>query len=93
MRGSRQRSFCHGRKCQKPVGGPFAGLAKVPRASFTWTRAAPVSFRSSTAAERHWDAAYGTPLTFRSLDGDAVEVTTDSLDSPLSAPATKKFRH
>jgi len=84
-------TVCHCRMCQKAVGGPFAALSKVPLARFAWTRGQPASFRSSSAAERHFCAACGTPLTFHYFDGDAIEVTTGSLDTPAVAPATKNF--
>ncbi len=84
-------TICHCRMCQKAVGGPFAALAKVPLSRFAWTRGEPAAFRSSSAAQRHFCAACGTPLTFQYLDGDAIEVTTGSLDTPALAPATKNF--
>jgi hypothetical protein len=86
---SPESTVCHCRMCQKAVGGPFAALAKVPLARFAWTRGHPASFQSSSAAERHFCAACGTPLTFHYLDGDAIEVTTGSLDSPALVPITK----
>jgi hypothetical protein len=84
-------TVCHCRMCQKAVGGPFAALSKVPHAQFAWTRGTPGKFQSSSAAERHFCAACGTPLTFHYLDGDAIEVTTGSLDQPAQLPATKNF--
>ena len=84
-------TICHCRMCQKAVGGPFAALSKVKTTYFTWTRGQPASFQSSSAAERHFCAACGTPLTFHYLDGDAIEVTTGSLDNPGALPITKNF--
>ncbi len=81
-----ESTVCHCRMCQKAVGGPFAAFCKVHTACFAWTRGDPASFQSSSAAERHFCAACGTPLTFRYLDGDAIEVTTGSLDTPAGAP-------
>jgi hypothetical protein len=86
-----ESTVCHCRMCQKAVGGPFAALAKVPLAKFAWTRGTPGKFQSSSAAERHFCAACGTPLTFHYLDGDAIEVTTGSLDQPADVPATRNF--
>lgn len=86
-----ESSVCHCRMCQKAVGGLFAALSKVKTANFIWTRGEPASFRSSSAAERHFCAACGTPLTFHFLDGDAIEVTTGSLDAPALLPAIKNF--
>lgn len=84
-------TVCHCRMCQKAVGGPFAALSKVPLAQFAWTRGQAASFQSSSAAERHFCAACGTPLTFHYLDGDAIEVTTGSLDTPSVVPITRHF--
>src|ERR1700761_5534066 len=86
-----ESTVCHCRMCQKAVGGPFAAFCKVHTTCFAWTRGDPASFRSSSAAERHFCAACGTPLTFRYLDGDAIEVTTGSLDTPAGVPPTMNF--
>jgi hypothetical protein len=86
-----ESSVCHCRMCQKAVGGPFAALSKLPIAQFAWTRGTPGKFQSSSAAERHFCSACGTPLTFHYLVGDAIEVTTGSLDQPAGLPATKNF--
>jgi hypothetical protein len=84
-------TVCHCRMCQKAVGGPFAALSKVPMAGFAWTRGQAARFQSSSAAERHFCERCGTPLTFHFLDGDAIEVTTGSLDTPALVPVTKHF--
>ncbi len=86
-----ESTVCHCRMCQKAVGGPFAALSKVKLGSFAWTRGTPARFQSSSAAERHFCAACGTPLTFHYLDGEAIEVTTGSLDTPAAIPPTKNF--
>ena len=86
-----ESTVCHCRMCQKAVGGPFAALSKVKTAQLTWTRGEPARFQSSSAAERHFCAACGTPLTFHFLDGDAIEVTTGSLDTPAALPPAKNF--
>ena len=80
-------SICHCRMCQKAVGGPFAVYAPARTADFAWTRGNPPAFRSSTAAERHFCPACGTPLTFRYLHKDWIDVSIGSLDRPeLVAP-------
>jgi hypothetical protein len=86
-----ESTICHCRMCQKAVGGPFAALSKVVTGRFFWTRGEPASFRSSDAAERHFCAACGTPLTFHYLDSETIEVTTGTLDTPALAPPTKNF--
>src|SRR5580700_10943356 len=86
-----ESSVCHCRMCQKAVGGPFAALCKLSLENFAWTRGQPSAFKSSSIAERHFCAACGTPLTFHYLNGDAIEVTTGSLDMPALVPVTKNF--
>ena len=86
-----ESTVCHCRMCQKAVGGPFAALSKVRIESFAWTRGQPGAFQSSSAAERHFCPACGTPLTFHFLDGTHIEVTTGSLDAPAGLPPTKAF--
>lgn len=86
-----ESTVCHCRMCQKAVGGLFAALSKVKISNFAWTRGDPARFQSSSAAERHFCAACGTPLTFHYLDGDEIEVTTGSLDNPATVPMTKNF--
>jgi len=78
--------ICHCRMCQKAVGGPFAPLAPVRLADFAWTRGTPDAFRSSSIAERDFCAACGTPLTFRYIGSDWIDVTIGSLDHPELAP-------
>jgi hypothetical protein len=75
--------------CQKAVGGPFAALCKVPISRFAWTRGEPASFKSSSVAQLCFCSACGTPLTFGYLDGDAIEVTTGSLDEAAKVPPTR----
>lgn len=74
--------LCHCRMCQKAVGNYFAALAPAPRDQIQWTRGAPAVFRSSTAAERGFCAACGTPLTFAYAGGATVHVSIGSLDDP-----------
>ncbi|MCR9220601.1 MAG: GFA family protein [Alphaproteobacteria bacterium] len=74
--------LCHCRMCQRATGGPFAALAPVRRADMDWTRGAPSERRSSAHAARGFCAACGTPLSFRHLDGDWIDVTIGSLDDP-----------
>ena len=80
-------SLCHCRMCQKAVGGPFAALAALPRAAFSWTKGAPAHFRSSSVASRGFCASCGTPLTYEGQsDPGKIEVTICSLDDPNAVP-------
>ena len=80
--------ICHCRMCQKAVGNLFMAVAGVPRDRFAWTRGEPAVFRSSSAAERGFCPDCGTPLTFRYLAKDAINVTLGSLDEPAKARPT-----
>jgi hypothetical protein len=86
-----ESTVCHCRMCQKAVGGPFAALCKVKLTRFAWTLGEPARFQSSSAAERQFCSACGTPLSFRYLNGDSIEVTTGSLDDPAGVPPVKNF--
>ena len=50
----------------------------------------PALFRSSSAAERGFCRDCGTPLTFRYLAKDSIDVTLGSLDQPAAARPTKQ---
>ncbi len=83
--------ICHCRMCQKAVGGPFAPLAPIRKADFEWTRGAPSAFQSSTVAIRDFCADCGTPLTFRYVDNDWIDVTIGSLDLPEKAAPDQQY--
>jgi len=81
-------SVCYCRMCQKASGGPFMAFAGVRLAELVFTRGAPKTFVSSSAAERGFCAACGTPLTYRLFDRDRISFTIGSLDDPGAlAPA------
>jgi hypothetical protein len=75
--------------CQKAGGAPFA--APVRLVDFAWTRGTPGTFLSSSVAARDFCAACGTPLSFRYLDGDWIDVTIGSLDRPREVPPGKQY--
>jgi len=81
-----QAHLCHCRMCQKAVGNAFAALAPVRLQDFAWTKGAPAVFRSSSAAERGFCSACGTPLFFRYVDSEWIDVTIGSLDDPEHVP-------
>jgi hypothetical protein len=82
--------ICHCRMCQKAVGGPFKAWANVATGDFAWTRGAPATFRSSSAAEREFCAACGTPLGFRYVRRPgSISLTLGSLDTPEAVTPTQ----
>lgn len=83
--------ICHCRMCQKAVGGPFATLAPVRLVDFAWTRGTPSTFSSSSVAARDFCATCGTPLTFRYLDSDWIDVSVGSLDRPQDTPPRHQY--
>jgi hypothetical protein len=84
-------SICHCRMCQKAFGAFYAPLVAVPLSAFELTRGAPSIFRSSGAVERGFCRRCGTPLTFRYLPEEKIEVAIGSLDDPALAKPTIQF--
>jgi hypothetical protein len=78
-------SICHCRMCQKAFGAFYAPLAGVPLDRFALTRGDLAIFRSSDAVERGFCRDCGTPLTFRYLAEDKIDVSIGSLDDPSIA--------
>ena len=74
--------LCHCRMCQRAVGGPFIALTGIANDDFAWTKGAPATYRSSSAAERGFCRDCGTPLFFRYLERPSISVTIASLDDP-----------
>lgn len=83
--------ICHCRMCQKAFGGFFAPLAGVSLADLAWTRGSPSLFRSSNIAERGFCPACGTPLTFRYLASDMINVSIGSLDRPAEVRPGRQY--
>ncbi len=75
-------SYCHCRMCQRAVGNLFATLAKVHKNRMDWTKGEPAVLKSSSAAERGFCRACGTPLFFRYKVSPDVELTVGSFDHP-----------
>lgn len=78
-------SICHCRMCQKAFGSFYAPLVGVKLAAFELTRGALSIYRSSEAVERGFCRDCGTPLSFRYVDGDQIDVAIGSLDDPAIA--------
>ncbi len=74
--------ICHCRMCQKAFGAFFAPLTAVKLDDFAWTRGAPAVFPSSPQVERGFCARCGTPLSFRHVETDRINVSIGSLDEP-----------
>jgi hypothetical protein len=74
--------ICHCRMCQKAFGSFFAPLARVPLDRFELTRGTLAVFRSSEPTERGFCGDCGTPLTFRYIEKQHINVALGSLDDP-----------
>jgi hypothetical protein len=68
----------------------FAALAGAPKDAFKWTKGEPAFFASSNLAERGYCRDCGTPLFFRYLAKDQIDVTIGSLDDPAAARPTSQ---
>jgi hypothetical protein len=84
-------TLCHCRMCQKASGAPFASFADIAKDSFAWTRGKPASFRSSSIAERDFCKACGTPMSYRRIEGDSIEIMTGTFDRPDRLVPTSQF--
>lgn len=81
-------SLCHCRMCQRAVSGPFAILAECANGDFAWTKGAQKVFQSSSKAERGFCADCGSPLSYRVIGSDIVELYVCAFDDPSTlAPA------
>jgi hypothetical protein len=79
---------CRCRMCQKAAGAPFGVFALLNSADVAWTRGRPATWRSSSRAYRDFCDTCGTPLAFRPLDRDAIDIPVGSLDEPEKAAPT-----
>lgn len=79
---------CHCRMCQRATSSPFSVLAEIPRTDFEWTTGAPATFQSSSRAERDFCRDCGSPLSFRFVDGDIIELLVCAFDNPNALPPT-----
>jgi len=84
-------SICHCRMCQKASGAPFAAFADIEKSDFAWTRGRPAAFKSSTIAERDFCSDCGTPLSFRRIDGERIEIMTGTFDRPDRVIPTRQY--
>jgi hypothetical protein len=73
--------LCHCRMCQKATGGVAAAFVQVPNGAVTW-HGEPDWYASSPIAQRPFCSHCGTPLGFRFLDGEGMDLTVGSFDDP-----------
>ena len=75
-------SLCHCRMCQRAVSSPYAILAESNYGDFSWTSGEPATFQSSSRAKRDFCNQCGTPLSYRVVDGDVIELLVCAFDEP-----------
>lgn len=83
--------ICHCRMCQKAFGSFFAPLVGVKLDGIEWTRGQLATYHSSTIAERGFCRNCGTPLTFRYLNSDNINVSIGSLDEPECVKPARQY--
>ena len=84
-------SICHCRMCQKAFGAFYAPLVAAPLDAFSLTRGSLGLFKSSDAVERGFCRDCGTPLTFRYLNGQTIDLAIGALDDPSVARPVVQF--
>ena len=83
--------LCHCNYCRRATGGVSIAFKNVAQADLAWTTQAPDFYRSSPIAERPFCSACGTPLGFRFVDGDNIDLTVGSFDEPGYFRPTSNF--
>lgn len=77
-------SLCHCRMCQRAVSGPFGILTECASDKFAWTSGAQKVFQSSSRAERGFCGDCGSPLSYRVIDSDIIELYLCAFDDPAA---------
>ncbi|HEX7855545.1 MAG TPA: GFA family protein [Sphingobium sp.] len=73
--------LCHCRMCQRATGGVSIAFANMPQAALTW-ETEPDWYGSSPIARRPFCSRCGTPLGFRFVEGDTIDIAVGSFDDP-----------
>ncbi|HEX7710589.1 MAG TPA: GFA family protein [Sphingomonadaceae bacterium] len=73
--------LCHCRMCQRATGGVAAAFVGLSRADCAWA-SEPDWYASSPIAQRPFCSNCGTPLGFRYLEGETMDLTVGSFDDP-----------
>jgi hypothetical protein len=77
--GPAKSTVCHCRMCQRAAGNAFAPLLEVMHDAVTW-HGAPAVWASSNLAKRGFCATCGTPVFYRGIGRDTVELMAGTLD-------------
>ncbi|MBV8682800.1 MAG: GFA family protein, partial [Caulobacteraceae bacterium] len=82
--------LCHCNYCRRATGGVSIAFKNVPVKSVTWTLE-PDWHQSSPIARRPFCSRCGTPLGFRYLDSQHMDLTVGSFDEPAVFRCTSNF--
>jgi len=78
---------CQCRSCRRASGAALVPWLHLDSECLSFTAGQPVAFESSPSVTRTFCGRCGTPLTYRRTDyGNAIDVTTCSLDDPDAFP-------
>lgn len=81
--------ICHCRTCRRISGAPVVAWISTTTDALTFTKGKPARYASSPGVQRQFCAACGAQLTYAGPGyGDAIDVTTASLDDPDAFPPT-----
>ena len=75
-----EAGYCHCESCRRNTSQPFVAFVVVDKASFRYTRGAPVGYESSPGVERTHCGRCGSPISFENSKEFALWVGT--LDDP-----------
>jgi len=82
--------LCHCRMCQRATGGVSIAFKNMKKSAVAWERE-PDWYASSPIAQRPFCSACGTPLGFAFPDGENIDLTVGSFDSPARFRPTSHF--
>lgn len=83
--------LCHCNYCRRATGGVSVAFRNIRQDAVAWTTREPDWYRSSPIAERPFCAACGTPLGFRWVDSETMDLTIGSFDDPAHFRPTSQF--
>lgn len=81
---------CHCRMCQRATGGVYAAMVGLKQAACRF-EGEPSWYRSSPIAERAFCPRCGTPIGFRYLEGENIDLTLGSFDNPAAFRPSMQF--
>ncbi len=79
---------CYCSDCARAIGSPVTVWARFPTRHFRFNGADPVRFESSPGIVRTFCPRCGSSLTYHTADGEKVDVSAATLDTPERFPPT-----